>query len=71
MYKIGYTSNLNDRLYTLQSGNPFLKVIYQKETNNGKSLEGQIHDKYMDKKYEREWFTIDDIDACISFIETL
>ena len=68
LYKIGYTNNIDRRLYSLRAGNPFLKIIYKIHTDNAKILEQKIHIEYESSRYDREWFKIEDIDKCIEYI---
>ncbi len=74
-YKIGYTTNLENRLSTLQSGNPHtnIKVVLWIQTPEAKKWEFILHEMFADKRVFREWFNLadDDVRKIMKFIEKL
>ena len=58
MFKIGYTTDLNKRLESLQIGNPHLLCTYRTIENVLRTKEKQLH-RYFNKYHIRgEWFAI-------------
>ena len=58
MFKIGYTTNLTQRLVSLQIGNPYLLCVYKTIENVSNLNESWLH-KFFSKKHIRgEWFAI-------------
>ena len=58
MFKIGYTSNLNARLVSLQIGNPFLLQVYKTIANVKKETETKLHCIFKKYHIRGEWFAI-------------
>ena len=58
MFKIGYTSNLNTRLVSLQIGNPFLLQVYKTIANVDKETETKLHHIFKKYHIRGEWFAI-------------
>jgi hypothetical protein len=66
-YKIGITSNIKDRIYTLQSSNPYkLKIIFLKKFRTRKTVrlnEVKLHHHFHDKRGMGEWFKLNSDDV--------
>ena len=58
MFKIGYTTDLNDRLKKLQVGNPHLLCTYKTIENVSRKMETRLHRLFNEKKIRGEWFAI-------------
>ena len=57
-FKIGYTTNLSERLISLQTGSPDLLVVYKTIENVTRKKETQMH-RFFEKYHIRgEWFAI-------------
>lgn len=64
-YKIGFASNLNDRLNTLQTSTPFtlrVVVFIPCSINKAAQLESKLHQLFSDKNKRGEWFNLSHID---------
>jgi hypothetical protein len=71
-YKIGLTTNIDNRLKGLQTASPIpMKAIFSKEFENVKDIESTIHDTYTDVRMEGEWFELEDLQECIDYINSL
>ena len=57
-FKIGFTTNLSERLITLQIGNPDLLVVYKTIKNATKRTEKQLHRLFAQYHIRGEWFAI-------------
>ena len=57
-FKIGYTTNLAERLQTLQTGTPDLLVVYKTIENVTKKKEKQLHHLFSQHHIRGEWFAI-------------
>ena len=57
-FKIGYTTNLADRLQTLQIGTPDLLVVYKTIKNVTQAKEKQLHQLFAPYHIRGEWFSI-------------
>lgn len=70
-YKIGKTScSINDRLASLQTGNPFpLNVIANIVRTDSSGLELYLHNKFRHKRVRGEWFNLSNSD--IEYIKNL
>ena len=56
-YKIGFTTNLHDRLKDIQTGHPHpLKPVAIAETPNAAAYERQVHLLLSDYRLSGEWF---------------
>jgi len=65
-YKIGITSNINDRLSTIRMSNPYkVELIYCEYFDDYIKVEKELHTKYLKKRIRGEWFelTKDDVEA--------
>lgn len=63
-YKIGITSNIQKRINTLQTGNPFLiQLVFFKIVNGANTLENELHKKYKNKNVLGEWFWLNNEDV--------
>lgn len=59
-YKVGYTSNLPDRVRVLQTGHPRpIKVLATAEANNAALYERNIHLALAEHQLTGEWFNCD------------
>ncbi len=68
-YKIGRTKNPVNRLYTFHSKLPFeVEYVWLHPTNNMIKLENQLHQHFVDKRVNGEWFALDETDVQ-TFIE--
>ena len=72
-FKIGYTTNLTERLVQLQTGNPELLVVYQTIDNVSIKVEHQIQHYFKNNHIRGEWYNvtteqIESICACISLL---
>jgi hypothetical protein len=62
-YKIGYTSNLKQRIRTVSNGNAStMKLAFYVETRHFKSLEKHLKDVYKNNRLQREWFSFSEDD---------
>jgi len=57
-YKIGVTIDLPRRLNELQAGNPRAKYVLHKWVRNKRSAEAHLHNKFKNKKKQRELFRL-------------
>jgi predicted GIY-YIG superfamily endonuclease len=58
-YKIGYTSNINNRIKELQTGNPRKLTIYKTILAlRCEKLETYLHTYFSDNKIKNEWFKL-------------
>ena len=63
MTKIGHTSDLQRRMYDLQTGCPQkLELIGYIETKHPGRLEQELHNRFSHKKCQGEWFSLSDDD---------
>ena len=58
MFKIGYTTNLTQRLVSLQIGNPYLLCVYKTIENVSNLNESWLHKFFSKKQIRGEWFAI-------------
>ena len=66
-YKIGKANNVEKRLKSLQTANPYtLDVIIVKKAKNSYTMETFFHNLFSDKRIHGEWFKLEDSD--LSFI---
>ncbi len=57
--KIGMTTNLNERIKTLNAGLPFpVTLEHHFDTCNMKAVEKLFHDLFVDKRLNGEWFDL-------------
>ena len=57
-FKIGYTTNLEERLLSLQIGNPDLLVVYKTFENVIQRKETELHQMFAQYHIRGEWFAI-------------
>ena len=57
-FKIGYTTNLAERLLTLQIGTPDLLVVYKTIENVTTLKEAELHRLFSQYHIRGEWFAI-------------
>lgn len=70
MYKIGIATNMKARLAALACGVPYNPVVVcTVKSKSPTDLEKMLHTKFQDKRINREWFMLDELD--ISFISKL
>lgn len=62
LYKIGSTKNLSERLNTFKTGNCYVELIASKQCEDRISVENWFHKYFADKRFEREWFLLDEQD---------
>lgn len=68
-YKIGSTSDLNQRLFGLQNGTPYdLEVIHLIYTLKNGYLEAWLHKHFATQKHRGEWYRLSSED--IEWIKT-
>ena len=65
LFKIGFTTNLKERLCALQTGNARLLVVYKTIQNSSMKKEKEMHDLFASYHVRGEWYNItcDMIDA--------
>lgn len=69
-YKIGMTFNLDNRLNSLQCGNPFeLDLVFAVRCIDALEVEELLHERFKDKHHFREWYSLSEDD--ITFIKNL
>ncbi len=60
-YKIGITSNLKNRLTTLQTSSPVpLEVFFKYRTFHAEAIEEKLHDHFKNHNTSGEWFILDE-----------
>lgn len=63
MYKIGKTGNLVERFSTIRTGCPFpLSISHIFVTTDSHNLELQLHQYFVSKRKQGEWFELDQND---------
>ena len=63
LYKIGYARDINQRIGSMQSGNPFpLVLIAHVEVRNMVDAERFIHSELKAYHVVREWYSMPDLD---------
>lgn len=66
LFKIGTTFNIVSRHNSLQCGNPFpIRIVFAIKIRNCKELEAELHTIFKEKRFSREWFSLDDGDLDI------
>lgn len=61
--KIGHTFNLDNRLNSLQTGNPYnLEITFSLKHPKAEEVEFYLQEKFLEKKVLREWFKLSDDD---------
>lgn len=61
--KIGYTTNLNQRIQQLQTASPTgIRLVYCIQCDYADKLEAHLHAKYSSKRTNLEWFALSHID---------
>lgn len=58
MFKIGYSTNLNKRLESLQIGNPHVLCVYKTIDNVSRKIETRLHHLFHKNHIRGEWFAI-------------
>ena len=58
MFKIGYSTNLNKRLESLQIGNPHVLCVYKIIDNVSRKIETRLHHLFRKNHIRGEWFAI-------------
>jgi predicted GIY-YIG superfamily endonuclease len=70
-YKIGITKDINRRIKSIQTGNPFKLFVHHEEPipeEQLKFIETQIHKNLSHKRSKGEWFNIT-LDEAISHVK--
>ena len=71
-YKIGFTKdekNLQKRLKSIQTGNPYkCKILQTFKTKFSRKVETSLHNKFSDRRQNGEWFNLD-LEHVINFIK--
>ena len=58
-FKLGYASKPKNRLANIKSSNPFnIRLIFEYETPQPKTLEYLVHHFFKEHHYQGEWFLI-------------
>jgi len=73
-YKIGVAFDIENRLNSLQCGNPYkLDLIIAVKNPDSKELEEILHKKFEDKRVRREWFELSqkDVDFIVKPIKDI
>jgi len=59
LYKIGQTSNMQDRMRNLQTGSPTkLEVVKFIQTEDALTTERKLHDAFRETRIRGEWFAL-------------
>lgn len=65
-FKIGYATNLSDRLTSLQIGNPYDLIVVSfikcQSTNEAERLESYLHNRFCSKYRRGEWYSLTESD---------
>jgi hypothetical protein len=62
-YKIGVANNVENRILTLQTGNPHkIKEVFSFSIENALNVELKLHKKFSKKQLEGEWFNLNQSD---------
>jgi predicted GIY-YIG superfamily endonuclease len=63
-YKIGITTNMDNRIKELQTGNSRnISVVFYYPINSAQKMEAMLHRKYKKKRVRGEWFNLNQIDV--------
>jgi hypothetical protein len=66
-YKIGIAYDIDNRLNSLQTGNPYeLDILFAVKISGAEKVEELLHNYFKDKRIFREWFKLEQDD--IKFI---
>ena len=66
IYKIGWSSNVANRLAEITKGCPYpVRLVHSYECKNPKTEEIRLHEKYSGVRLHDEWFILDEEDICI------
>lgn len=71
--KIGRTTNIDDRLASLETSSPFsLTLVHHKWVENSYQLEAMLHSEFSERRIKREWFSLSDeeVKRAYEIIET-
>lgn len=69
-YKIGLTDDINWRMQSLQTGNPYkLELCFCSYFDDAEKTERFLHDKFKSKHVQGEWFRLNKSD--LDFLSTL
>jgi predicted GIY-YIG superfamily endonuclease len=65
IYKIGFTTNIKNRMKQHKTSNPYIEVVFSFETKHNRKLETYFHNIYKHKKILNEWFSLkkEDVDS--------
>jgi hypothetical protein len=66
--KIGITNDIDYRLRSLQTGNPYpLELLCKFEYANALPIEGILHKRFSGRRVQGEWFKLSDTDLSDAF----
>lgn len=69
-YKIGIAYNLDNRLNSLQCGNPYeIDLVFAVKCTDALEVEKLLHINFKEKWHFREWYKLEDTD--VQFIKNL
>lgn len=70
VYKIGRTNDVESRFEVIKNISPVpVTLILTIDAENSRKLEMELHDKFSEKRYYNEWFSLDESD--IEYIRSL
>ena len=59
LYKIGQTSNMQNRMRNLQTGSPIkLEIVKFIQTEDALTIERKLHDAFRETRIRGEWFAL-------------
>ena len=59
LYKIGQTSNMQDRMRNLQTGSPTkLEIVKFIQTDDALTIERKLHNTFKETRIRGEWFAL-------------
>jgi len=59
LFKIGISNNYKKRFGQLKTGNPFFNFMAVFSSENPSEIETEIHNKFSEKRFWGEWFSLD------------
>jgi len=63
-YKIGIAADIQKRLRTLRTGNPFgIEVVFSAPVYDAYGIESKLHRQFKNKRKSGEWFALTDDEA--------
>lgn len=73
-YKIGKTEDVEARVNTLETASPLgVEIIYSAESNSINQVEKIVHNRYLSRQSNREWFNFseEEVSEVITYINQL